>query len=127
MATYLNDLRRDNAGGAAIDAEVINLETLEVEQCTILDRYVDAYMHILHGGDAEADLPPLLMNIDGMAGCGKTYLICAICQELRQMASAAGELDPIRMLAPSGVAPSTSSARHSTLLSPFWFQVLLYL
>jgi hypothetical protein len=46
----------------------------------------------------------LLLNVDGTAGCGKTYLIRAICQELRKMAIDHDQPDPILVLAPSGVA-----------------------
>ena len=44
------------------------------------------------------------MPCDRTAGCGKTYLISAICQGLRDMADLHDQPDPIRVLAPSGIA-----------------------
>jgi ATP-dependent DNA helicase PIF1 len=46
----------------------------------------------------------MLFNIDGTAGCGKTYLIAAICQGLRNLASMHHQPDLIRVFALSGVA-----------------------
>ncbi|KAL1725165.1 hypothetical protein EV714DRAFT_221874, partial [Schizophyllum commune] len=59
-----------------------------------------AFTRILDG----EDVPPMLFNIDGAAGCGKTYLISTICWKLRTMAAERGVPDPIRVFAPSGVA-----------------------
>lgn len=61
---------------------------------------MDTYRNIL------LDKTPsqMLFNIDGTAGCGKTYLIAAICQGLRQLADFHDRPDPIRVLASSGVA-----------------------
>jgi hypothetical protein len=85
------------------DAPRININTLEAEQRTICDKYVAAYSEILTRRENN-DPPQTLFNIDGTAGCGKTYLIAAICQCLRDLASQHGHPNPIRVLAPSGVA-----------------------
>ncbi|KAJ7433950.1 hypothetical protein B0H11DRAFT_1939032 [Mycena galericulata] len=87
MGTYLDQQRRES--GAIINAEPdpIDLATLANEQRAIFENYVSAYSKILAG---EA-IPQMLLNIDGTAGCGKTYLIHAICQELRRMAAEHGE------------------------------------
>lgn len=59
------------------------------------------------------------LNVDGTAGCGKTYLVRAICQELRRrrIATDHGQPDPIRFVAPSGVAAWNIGGRtiHSAL------------
>jgi hypothetical protein len=63
----------------------------------------------------------MLFNIDGSTGCGKTYLIHAICQQLRAMATSAhGKPDHIQVLAPSGVAAFNICGRtaHSALGLP---------
>ncbi|KAJ7434964.1 hypothetical protein B0H11DRAFT_1756738, partial [Mycena galericulata] len=116
MGTYLDQQRRES--GAIINAEPdpIDLATLANEQRAIFENYVSAYSKILAG---EA-IPQMLLNIDGTAGCGKTYLIHAICQELRRMAAEHGEPNPIRVLAPSGVAAFNIRGRtaHSALGLP---------
>jgi len=61
---------------------------------------MNAYAKIL----ADEEPPQMLLNIDGTAGCGKTYLITAIFQGLRTLADEHDQPDPIRVLAPSGVA-----------------------
>jgi ATP-dependent DNA helicase PIF1 len=78
----------------------IDIGTLAGEQRVIFDEYMDTYRKIL----SDENSPQMLFNIDGTAGCGKTYLIAAICQGLRQLAGSHGRPDPIRILAPSGVA-----------------------
>ena len=85
------------------DTPRIDVNTLEAEQRTIFDKYITAYSNILAGNENN-DPPQMLFNIDGTAGCGKTYLISAICQALRTLASVHHRPDPIRVLAPSGVA-----------------------
>ena len=61
------------------------------------------YSNILAHNEND-DPPQILFNIDGTAGCGKTYVIAAICQRLRDLAHQHDQPDPIRVLAPSGVA-----------------------
>ncbi len=118
MASYIADKRRETAGqDAALEDEApVDINTLEEEQRVVYDRFVDTYRAILDGDNVE----PLRLNIDGTAGCGKTYLIRAICQELRRMAADQGLPDPIRVLAPSGVAAWNIGGRtiHSALSLP---------
>jgi hypothetical protein len=81
------------------------------------DKYVTAYTKIQAG----ERVPQMLFNIDGSAGCAKTYLIHAICQQLHAMATAAhGKPDPIRVLAPSSAAAFNIRGRtaHSALGLP---------
>jgi ATP-dependent DNA helicase PIF1 len=97
----------------------VDITTLEDEQRAVLEEYVNAYKRIL---DDEAKKPPqLLLNVDGTAGCGKTYLIRAICQELRKLAAHHKKPNPILVLAPSGVAALNVFGRtiHSALSLPF--------
>lgn len=118
LSTWLDEKKReapveDNEmdNGAPID-----ITTLEDEQRTIYEGYIDTYRRILAGEAVEQ----VLLNIDGTAGCGKTYLIRAICQELRAMAIQHNKTDPIRVLAPSGVAALNINGRtlHSSLCLP---------
>ena len=120
MAAYITEQKReieeqhglqDNEGNTLVD-----LSTLADEQKQVFDRFVDAYKATLDG----TVLPSLRLNIDGTAGCGKTYLIRAICQELRRLAHEAGKDNPIRVLAPSGVAAWNISGQtiHSALGLP---------
>ena len=95
------------------DVPPIDLSTLEGEQRVIFDEYMDAYAKIL----VDEEPPQMLLNIDGTAGCGKTYLIAAICQGLRKLADEHDQPDPIRVLAPSGVA--ALNVRGRTLHSGF--------
>lgn len=90
MASYLANKRREEAGNAneiAEETAPIELGTLEDEQRRILERFVAVYMAILNGEDVSQ--ARLALNIDGTAGCGKTYLIRAIspgartCETLR--------------------------------------------
>ena len=94
----------------------IDITTLEGEQWAILEEYVNAYKEILEDKEPRQ----LLLNVDGTAGCGKTYLIRAICQELHRMATEHDELDPILVLAPSGMAALNIHGRtiHSALSLP---------
>jgi ATP-dependent DNA helicase PIF1 len=60
------------------------------------------------------------LNIDGTAECGKSYLIQAICQELRRIAKENCQPNPIRVMAPSGVAAlnTNGATMHSALGIP---------
>ncbi len=119
MASYIAEQRRlagDEFNNEEESTVEVDVSTLEQEQKDIFDLYLSTYKQILQGENVE----PTLLNIDGTAGCGKTYLIRAICQELRQMAREAGEPDPVRVLAPSGVAAWNIGGRtlHSSLAIP---------
>lgn len=119
MASYIANKRRENAGDMdqhGEDGMPLELDTLQQEQRQIFDRFVEVYMAVLNG----EDIPQMRLNIDGTAGCGKTYLIRAICQELRRLAAIHEHRDPIRVLAPSGVAAWNINGRtlHSALSIP---------
>ena len=74
------------------------LTRLPQEQRKVFDVFTGTYTKILAGESPQQ----LLLNIDGTSGCGKTYLIRAICQELRRMAREDYKEDPIRVVAPTG-------------------------
>ena len=61
------------------------------------------YSNILTHSEND-DPSQILFNIDRTAGCGKTYVITAICQRLRDLAHQHDQPDPICVLAPSGIA-----------------------
>jgi hypothetical protein len=115
LSTWIDQQKREAAENVD-QLPLININTLAGEQRAVFSTYVDAYSKILNG----ENLPQLLFNIDGTAGCGKTYLISAICQELRRMANEHNQPDPIRVLAPSGVAALNIRGRtiHSALGLP---------
>ena len=69
----------------------IDLDTLEDEQRLIYNKYIETYTKIIAGEHAQR----VLINVDGTAGCGKTYLIRSVCQKLCQMAEDDGLPDPI--------------------------------
>ncbi|KAJ7139662.1 hypothetical protein C8R44DRAFT_556634, partial [Mycena epipterygia] len=69
-----------------------NEDDWQAEQREILDSFGITYADILAGLRA----PQSLFQVDGSAGCGKTYMIHAICQELRAMAEQQGEMNPVQ-------------------------------
>lgn len=63
-----------------------------------------AYFKKIRSNDLQKP-PPFHINVDGTAGTGKTFLICAISHALKEMYG--DELaikDPIVRLAPTGIA-----------------------
>ncbi|KAL1749919.1 hypothetical protein FB107DRAFT_173603, partial [Schizophyllum commune] len=125
MGSYLAEQRRLEAeaqeevmvgGGIDYDPGPAPQFPLSEEQQVIYERYVDAYTRILAG----ERVPQMLLNIDGTAGCGKTYLISCVCWRLRTMAQERGLPDPIRVVAPSGVAALNIGGRtlHSSFALP---------
>ncbi|CAK5270705.1 unnamed protein product [Mycena citricolor] len=117
MLSYIDTNRREYGGQSDESAiRAINIDTLAEEQRNIFDKIMGQYsLELLGGKRSQA-----LLNIDGTAGCGKTYLIHAICQELRRLAAEHDQPDPIRVLAPSGVAAFNIRGRtiHSALGLP---------
>ena len=115
MASFLDEQRRTDAISDDTP-DPVDVESLTPEQHFVFTSYVHTYRRILAGEDVR----PQLLNVDGTAGCGKTYLIKAICQELRRLAELNGLPDPIRVVAPSGVAALNIFGRtiHSALGLP---------
>jgi hypothetical protein len=75
LSSWIDEQKRE-APQQQEDAPAIDINTLEGEQRAIFDEYMDAYKKIL----LNENPPQMLFNIDGTAGCGKTYLIAAICK-----------------------------------------------
>ena len=115
MNSWLSKKKREEGQEVEIP-EAVDINTLNPQQRAVFTHYVEKYRKILE----EQPLEQQFINIDGTAGCGETYLIRAICQELRRMADEHGAGDPIRVLAPSGVAALNLHGRtvHSLLGLP---------
>ena len=118
MASYIQDEKRiegqptnDNDNDVPIDPD-----SLSPEQRDIYDLFIQTYQQLLSGQDPGQ----INLNIDGTAGCGKSYLIRCVCQKLRQLALEHEQPDPIRVIAPSGVAALNTNGQtiHSALLIP---------
>ena len=48
--------------------------------------------------------PPLLLNVDGVAGSGKTFTLLKTCARLQELAERSGRGNPVVRAAPTGVA-----------------------
>ena len=53
---------------------------------------------------ARRNPPALLLNVDGLAGSGKTFTLLMICARLQELAQQAGCCNPVLRAAPTGVA-----------------------
>ena len=115
MSTWIDTMKKETPYHVD-DLPNVNINSLTQEQRKVLEVFTETYTKILAGESP----PQFLLNIDGTAGCGKTYLISAICQELRRMARENDQPDPIRVVAPSGVAALNISGRtiHSAFSLP---------
>jgi ATP-dependent DNA helicase PIF1 len=62
----------------------------------------------------------LLLNVDGVAGSGKTYTLLKICSRLQELALEAGQENPVFRAAPTGIAAFNITGRtlHSLLRLP---------
>src|ERR1700712_5095526 len=62
----------------------------------------------------------LLLNVDGVAGSGKTYTLLKACARLQELASDAGLPNPVFRAAPTGIAAFnfTGKTVHSLLRLP---------
>ena len=79
---------------------------------------VDQYAQEL---DPDAPLPhQLLLNVDGVAGSGKTYTLLKLCARLQELASEAGKQNPVFRAAPTGIAAFNIAGKtlHSLLRLP---------
>ncbi|CAG8983615.1 hypothetical protein HYALB_00004637 [Hymenoscyphus albidus] len=64
--------------------------------------------------------PPLLLNVDGVAGSGKTFTLLKACARLQELATDAGLSNPVLRAAPTDIAAFnfTSKTLHSLLRLP---------
>ncbi|KAJ6469347.1 hypothetical protein C8R45DRAFT_1105213 [Mycena sanguinolenta] len=116
MRSYIDEVKKEaTAAIADQNAKRIDVATLAPKQHEIWDFIRATYMDTL-GGNPEQQL----FQVDGSAGYGKTYLIHAICQELRDIGGDRDELDHVRVLAPSGAAALNINGKpiHSALGLP---------
>lgn len=86
---------------------------LNPQQPKIYRLIVDHYAEILSGHKP----PQLCVNLDGVAGTGKTYVLLQASSKVEQMAIAAGRKDPVFRAAPTGIASHNLHGR--TLYSLF--------
>jgi hypothetical protein len=64
--------------------------------------------------------PQLLLNVDGVAGSGKTFTVLKTCARLQELASGAGKENPVFRSAPTGIASYNILGKtlHSLLRLP---------
>ena len=109
-------LRAENPVEQAVDVDS-SAESLNLEQRKLYDIVVDQYAWELSGPGLP---PPLLLNVDGVAGSRKTYTLLKICAKLQDLASQAGKQNPVFRAAPTGIAAYniTGKTLHSLLRLP---------
>ncbi|KIX07689.1 uncharacterized protein Z518_02343 [Rhinocladiella mackenziei CBS 650.93] len=91
---------------------------LNPEQRKLYDTVVGQYAQELAG---EAPLPSqLLLNVDGVAGSGKTFTLLKTCARIQELANQAGKQNPVFRAAPTGVAAFNFVGKtlHSLLKLP---------
>ena len=93
-------------------------ESLNTEQRKLYDVVIGQYQQEL---SITEHLPSqLLLNVDGVAGSGKTFTLLKICARLQELALVEGKEDPVLRAAPTGVAAFNIIGRtlHSLLQLP---------
>ncbi|KID96258.1 ATP-dependent DNA helicase PIF1, partial [Metarhizium majus ARSEF 297] len=75
-------------------------DLLNREQRTVYNLIVDHYTDFLAGRNP----PQLRVNLDGVAGTGKTYVLLQASKKVEDMAAIAGLRDPVLRAAPTGIA-----------------------
>ena len=88
--------------------------SLNLEQRKLYDVVINQYTQEL----SSPVLPQqLLLNVDGVAGSGKTYTLLKICAQLQDLALQAGKQNPVFRAAPTGIAAYniTGKTLHSFL------------
>jgi len=73
---------------------------LNPEQRKLYDTMTAQYVQELAGNQPRA----LLLNVDGVAGSGKTFTVLKICAQLQELARQSGKGNPVVRAAPTGVA-----------------------
>jgi len=81
-------------------------DKLNAEQRKLYDLCVAQYTHELsHELDPEQPMPEqLLLNLDGVAGAGKTFALLKSSGRLQEIAALAEKLNPVFRAAPTGIA-----------------------
>jgi ATP-dependent DNA helicase PIF1 len=93
-----------------------SLDLLNREQLTVYNLIVDHYRDYLAGRNP----PQLRVNLDGVAGTGKTYVLLQASKKVEDMATIAGTRDPVLRAAPTGIAAHSFHGRtlHSLFKIP---------
>ena len=91
-------------------------DTLNPIQRELYEMAVQQYLDELAGRDVK----PLRINLDGVAGSGKTYVLLKICSRLQELALAANRPSPVFRCAPTGIAAFNILGKtlHSLLRVP---------
>ena len=103
-------------------AQVVTIDSsplpLNTEQRKLYDTVVDQYSQEL---TFDAPLPrQLLLNVDGVAGSGKTFTLLKTCALIQELAIEAGKQNPVFRAAPTGIAAFNIVGKtlHSLLRLP---------
>jgi hypothetical protein len=91
---------------------------LNLEQRKLYDTVVDQYSQELAW---DRPLPSqLLLNVDGVAGSGKTFTLLKICSRIQELAERAGKQNPVFRATPTGIAAFNIVGKtlHSLLRLP---------
>jgi hypothetical protein len=73
---------------------------LNTEQRKLYDIVTAQYVQELAGDDPR----PLLLNVDGVTGSGKTFTLLKTCARLQELAERSGRGNPVVRAAPTGIA-----------------------
>ena len=93
-------------------------DPLNLEQRKLFNTVVDQYSQEL-----ALDMPlpsQLLLNVDGVAGSGKTFTLLKTCARIQELAREAGKQNPVFRAAPTGIAAFNIIGKtlHSLLRLP---------
>jgi hypothetical protein len=91
------------AEGGDVDIEQISAsapDSLNIEQRIIFDLFIRHYEAHLRGENPD----PILLQVDGRGGTGKSHVIRLLSAQLDQLARAHGKESPVVRAAPTGVA-----------------------
>ncbi len=107
-----------------IKANNVFTQAVMVDSCPLLLNHVQRKLYdtVVNHYTAElsCDRPfprPLLLNVDGVAGSGKTFTLLKACARLQELATEAGRPNPVLRAAPTGIAAFNFSGKtiHSLL------------
>jgi PIF1-like helicase len=103
-------------------AQVVTIDLspllLNLEQRKLYNTVVNQYSQEL-----ALDMPlpsQLLLNVDGVAGSGKTFTLLKTCAQIQELAEQAGKQNPVFRAAPTGIAAFNIVGKtlHSLLRLP---------
>ena len=91
-------------------------DLLNLEQRRLYDMVTSQYLDEL----ASRSPPQLLLQVDGVAGSGKTFVLLKICARIQELASKVGKQTPVFRTAPTGIAAFNILGRtlHALLRLP---------